>query len=56
MKPASPCLKLRRPYQAPTVTEIVLDAQEAMLTPCSWTALHISPLCSPPNSSIMPIR
>jgi hypothetical protein len=51
----APAKKKRRPYQPPSVTEIVLDTNDAMLTPCKANVVT-SPPCLPPNRSVMPHR
>lgn len=45
--------KPRRPYEPPAITEIVLDANEAMLTPCRPNVVT-SPPCPPFNHSVLP--
>jgi hypothetical protein len=51
----APPPKKRRAYQPPAVTEIVLDTNEALLTPCLNNVVSTPP-CPPPNQSIMPDR
>jgi hypothetical protein len=50
-----PAPRKRRPYRPPVVTEIVLDTNEAMLTPCKASVVT-SPPCPAPIRSIMPQR
>ncbi len=45
----------RRAYQAPSVEEIVLDTNEAMLTPCQ-SQVVTTPPCAAPNFSVVPVK
>jgi hypothetical protein len=55
MNATTPPPKKRRVYRPPAVTEIVLDTNEALLTPCTTNVVSTPP-CTPPNHSIMPER
>jgi hypothetical protein len=45
----------RKPYSPPRVEEILLDANEAMLTPCK-SQVVTSPPCPPPLFSVVPVK
>ena len=52
---SAPPPKKRRAYQAPIVTEVVLDTSDVMLNPCGRNVVSTPP-CDPPIHSLMPIR
>jgi hypothetical protein len=45
----------RRPYTPPAVAEVLLDTNEALLTPCK-SQVVTSPPCPPPNFSVVPSK